>query len=226
MAGSLALCLPVLAGVGALALGHTPLWWVAAAPVVALAALLVLFFRNPRRVIPSERGLLVSPADGTVVDIAEVEEPEFIRGPAVRIGIFLSIFSVHVNRAPCSGRVEHVRYRPGKFLDARNPRAGQENESQAIGILRDDAGGPPGVRVLVPQISGAIARRIICPLEEGQPVSRGRLIGMIKYGSRTELFVAAPRESVKVRVGQKATGGETVLYAFAGSTAPEGVLVR
>ena len=170
------------------------------------------FFRNPRRSPPRGSGLIVSPADGTVTDIERVEEGEFLREPAVRIGIFLSLFNVHVNRSPASGSVEWLRRRQGAFHDARTEAARAENESQDIGIVRDDEGGPPGVRLLVRQIAGAIARRIVCPLEQGMPLDRGGLIGMIKFGSRTELYIPEScGAEVLVGVGSRVKGGTTAL---------------
>jgi len=206
------------AGLGLLAARHSALWLLLLVPLAAASGLSVLFFRNPGRRIPAERGVLLAPADGRVVEVATVEEPEYLGGRALKVGIFLSIFDVHLNRAPCSGRVEYLRRRPGRFLDARNPRSSRENEAQAVGIRRDDSGGPPGVKVLVRQVAGAIARRIICPLREDQPVERGRLLGMIKYGSRTELLVSTPpggrAPEVQVRLGDHVAAGETVLYRY------------
>jgi phosphatidylserine decarboxylase len=197
---------------------HRGGWMWLLAPILPASALSILFFRNPRRHPPAGTGLLLAPADGRVIEVAEVEEPEYIRGPALKVGIFLSIFDVHVNRAPASGRVEYLRHRDGLHLDARNDRSRTENESQAIGLLSSESGIPAATRLLVRQVSGAIARRIVCPLEEGQELERGRLIGMIKYGSRTELFVAAlpgsPLPEVQVGVGDPVLGGETVLYRY------------
>jgi phosphatidylserine decarboxylase len=202
----------------ALALGWalSPWWLLLLAPVLAAGGLLILFFRNPRREAPTGP-VLVAPADGRVIEVETVDEPEYIGGPAHKVGIFLSIFDVHVNRAPTSGVVEYAKRRPGRYLDARDPRSSRENESRATGILSTEPGAG-GLKVLVRQISGAIARRIICPLETGQAVERGRLMGMIKYGSRTELFVPAPRDGsapvVQVKVGDRVRGGETVLYRY------------
>jgi phosphatidylserine decarboxylase len=194
---------------------HSPFWLVGLLPVAAIGGLGVLFFRNPRRTLPAGPGLFVSPADGRVTEVTRVEEGEFIGGPALKVGIFLSIFNVHLNRSPCSGRVAFLKHRDGLYLDARNPASSRENESQAIGILRDGGDGAEGLRVLVRQVSGAIARRIVCPLREGDPVARGRIVGMIKFGSRTELFVAVPASGpppeVLVQVGDAVKAGETVL---------------
>ena len=149
---------------------------------------MVLFFRNPERTIPADAGVLVSPADGTIWDIEEIEENDYIGGRCLRIGIFLSVFNVHVNRAPCAGEIEWIRYKEGDFAVAYDAAATLSNESNSIGMrIREQ--GAPDVPLLLRQISGAIARRIICPLEEKDLVARGGLIGMIKYGSRTEIIV-------------------------------------
>ncbi len=160
------------------------------------------FFRDPARRIPSEAGLLVSPADGTVVEISEVAEDEFLKTTCHKIGIFLSVFDVHVNRSPCDGTVRATKYRPGKFLDARHPDCGRLNESNTI-HLGD---------VVVRQISGAIARRIVCEAKPDDVLSRGQKFGMIKFGSRTEILV--PKSLVRevtVKLKDKVKGGETVI---------------
>jgi len=199
----------------ALAFGYSRYWLLGLLVVIPVGLFLVLFFRNPRRTIPDGPGLLVSPADGTVYDITEVEEGDFVGAPAIRIGIFLSIFNVHVNRAPARGRVEWVCHREGAYHDARSEAATLENEANSIGIVYDDPGGPEGMRILVRQISGAIARRIVCPLTPGESVERGGLIGMIKYGSRTELYIpVASGVRVRVEVGDKVKGGATLLASL------------
>lgn len=184
---------PLLAG---LALWATVGWWAGIVPL-GLAVFVFSFFRDPERPVPAGPGLLVSPADGLVTAIGPTEEPLYVRGEALRIGIFLSVFNVHVNRAPCSGVVELVQYCPGKFLDARDARCSTENEANAIGIRMDD-----GRRVLVRQVAGLIARRIVCPVRVGDRVKRGQRMGMIKFGSYTELLVEAgagyePRVGIK-----------------------------
>ncbi len=206
---------------------HTAYWALPGVLIFPCALLAILFFRNPSRTVPSDPGILVSPADGTVRDIERVTEGEFVGAPCVRIGIFLSIFDVHLNRAPSGGKVEWLCHREGSHLDARHAAAGPENESNAIGISRDDdEGGPPGIRILVRQISGAIARRIVCPLKPAAFVARGGLLGMIKYGSRTELYIPeASGVRVCVKVGDKVKAGTTVVAcwpadAAAGEAAP------
>jgi len=185
-----------------------PPWcWAAAAPLVCLAWL-VSFFRDPRRVVPDELDAIVSPADGTIAEVTEVDHYDFLDGPAVRIGIFLSIFNVHLNRAPRAGRVAAMHYKPGEFLNALDPASALRNEFMWIGF--EDAH-RPGFRFAVRQISGLIARRIVCALRPGQAVSRGEKFGMIKLGSRTELVLPRDAVRVDVAVGQKVHAGSTVL---------------
>lgn len=180
------------------------LWVHKAAALVGVLGIFFTFnfFRDPSRRVPQEANLLVAPADGTVVDLAEVEETEFLKAPCHRIGIFLSVFDVHINRSPCEGTVRATRYQPGKFLDARNPDCGKLNESNAI-VVGD---------VLVRQIAGAIARRIVCEAKENDVLARGQKFGMIKFGSRTEVYVPKARvREITVRLKDKVKGGETVI---------------
>jgi phosphatidylserine decarboxylase len=185
------------------------------APIPGLVLLWMLwFFRDPTRRIPEGEGLFVAPADGRVTDIGVVEVNEFLPGPALRIGIFLNVFSVHVNRVPCAGRVAYVKYTPGKFHHADAPESRDENERQSLGLETEV--GP----ILVRQIAGLIARRIVCDAEMEQDYARGDRYGMIKFGSRTELYVPAEVAlDVRVEVGQHVSGGSTVLAALA---APDG----
>lgn len=189
-----------------IAMGH-PWRWAAIAPLIVLAWL-VSFFRDPRRTVPADKDAIISPADGTIAEVSEVEHYEFLDGPAVRIGIFLSIFNVHLNRAPRAARVLAMHYKPGEFLNALNPESALRNEFMWIGF--EDAQ-RPGLRFAVRQISGLIARRIVCALRPGQAVSRGEKFGMIKLGSRTELVLPRHAVRVDVSVGQKVQAGSTVL---------------
>ena len=154
-----------------------------------------------------------SPADGKVAEVTELDHYDFLDGPAVRIGIFLSIFNVHVNRAPRAGRVLAMHYKPGEFLDARNPESAIRNEFMWIGF--EDAE-RPGLRFAVRQISGLLARRIVCALRPGQAVSRGEKFGMIKLGSRTELILPRDAVRVEVAVGQTVQAGSTVVARVVG----------
>ena len=196
-------------------------WPAALVPGIVLA-LVVWFFRDPPRQVPREPGLVVSPADGKVVEITRLEHHEFLGGPAVRIGIFLSIFNVHLNRSPAEARVIALRYHRGKFLNALKPESATDNENLWIG-LEEEA--PPHRRMVVRQISGAIARRIVCVLRPGQTLARGQKIGMIKLGSRTELILP-DREglTVEAQLGRKVKAGSSVLarYPVGAVNQPEG----
>jgi phosphatidylserine decarboxylase len=177
-----------------------------------LGLCIVWFFRNPQRNIPDEPGLVVSPADGKVVEVREIEYDEFLDGPAVQIGIFLSVFNVHINRVPVASRVIGLRYRRGKFLNAMRAASSRENEQLAV-KLEENA--EPHRRMIVRQITGAIARRIVCWVKPGDELSRGEQFGMIKLGSRTELVI--PREpglKVEVVVGQKVKAGSSVMARY------------
>jgi phosphatidylserine decarboxylase len=186
-------------------------WYLALLPA-ALFALVVFFFRDPPRRVPQEPGLLVSPADGTVAEITRLAHDEFLGGPAVRIGIFLSIFNVHLNRAPAAARVIALRYSPGEFLNALRPESALRNENMWIGLEEES---PPHRRLVVRQISGAIARRIVCDLRPGEVIPRGHKFGMIKLGSRTELILPdAPGLHVEVEVAQKVKAGSTILARY------------
>lgn len=174
--------------------------------VPALGLLFTLyFFRDPRRRAPAESDAIVSPADGTVVEISQAHEGEFLKDEAVKVGIFLSVFNVHVNRAPCAGVVREIRYTPGRFRDARDPECYKVNEQNAIHIE-----GP--VPVVVTQIAGAIARRIVCAIRKDEPLEKGQKIGMIKFGSRTDVYIPKARlAGLQIKLGDKVKGGETVL---------------
>jgi phosphatidylserine decarboxylase len=191
------------------AAGALAVHWLFWIPLVALSLLeleIVTFFRDPERTIPSDADALVSPADGTVTHIEETEEPEF--GKALRISIFLSIFNVHVNRCPRDAEVTNVRYFPGAYLDARNPESAVRNEQLWIDLLEPGSKRPLRVK----QISGAIARRIVCWLKAGDTLKKGERIGMIKLGSRTDVLVPADAaQEVCVKVGDKVAGGATML---------------
>ncbi len=185
----------------------TRVHWLVAVPLVAIGVFVFSFFRDPERAVPQGEGLMVSPADGKVVVALEKDEPEYVKEKSLCVGIFLSVFNVHVNRAPVAGTVEFVKYTPGKFLDARDPRCAAENEANAIGIKTDD-----GERVLVRQVAGLIARRIVCTAKVGDRVERGQRIGMIKFGSYTELWVAvSARYQPAVKLEQMVRGAADVL---------------
>ena len=191
--------------------GYPTCGWSIAAVAALLFLAVAFFFRNPVRRIPKNPLLVVSPADGTVRDIEVVDDfhQTPFSGKALRIGIFLSVLNVHVNRAPAQMTVAEVRYRAGKYLDARDRDAGKENESMTIsGTARiEETEFPLAVR----QISGAIARRIVCPVKTGRVLRRGEIYGMIKFGSRTEIYLPAEGFSVNVKIGDSVRGGESVI---------------
>lgn len=176
------------------------------------------FFRDPQREAPSGEGLFVSPADGRVADITQIGPDSLLGCDGVKVGIFMSILDVHVNRSPADARVDSVEHKDGQFLDARRPGAACRNESTTIGMTY--AWGAGEYPIVVRQIAGLVARRIVTDLEVGQRVTRSQRIGMIKFGSRLELLV--PRElarRVLVRVGQRVVAGQTVLVAGPQETA-------
>lgn len=162
------------------------------------------FFRDPERVIPSGEGLVVSPADGKIIGVDSVDHAPFIEGPAKRVSIFLSLFDVHINRAPIDGKVVYRSYNPGDFLPAYAPKASLKNEQNSIGIERD------GVKILVRQIAGVVARRIVCWKDIGDTVARGERFGLIRFGSRAELFLPID-STIEARVGQVVKGGSSVV---------------
>ncbi len=182
-------------GVPALAFVPAPVWLFCA-----------WFFRDPERLAPGDALDLVAPADGLVADIVTVVDPE-LGVPCVRVGIFLSVFDVHVNRAPCAGRVERRQIREGGFLDARHPRASEDNRAATLVLRR-----PDGRALAVRQITGLIARRIVCPVAVGDTLQRGQRYGMIRFGSRTELVVPQDEvETLLVKVGDRVAGGRSLV---------------
>lgn len=165
------------------------------------------FFRDPDRVSPSGDNIVISPADGKVISIKKVSENEFLKGEALQISIFMSPLNVHVNRIPVSGKVAHYRYVPGEFFAAFEDKASEKNEQTIIG-LQSERG-----KVLFKQIAGFVARRIVCNLQVGDSVSAGERFGMIKFGSRVDVFVPSS-STPKVTLEQTAVAGETILAEF------------
>jgi len=197
----------VLAAAGAtllLFLVSSPAGWAAA--IVTLW--MVYFFRDPWRVTPIREGLLVSPADGIVMSVAPARPPpELEMGDAevARIGIFLNLFDVHVTRAPIAGRVVALRYTKGRFVDASREEASLNNERMAIRLAP-----PEGPEIAYVQVAGLIARRIVCDLREGQRIAAGQRMGIIRFGSRVDVYCPPPYVTM-VAAGQRMVGGETVL---------------
>jgi phosphatidylserine decarboxylase len=184
-----------------------PVLWLAAVVPLALTAFICNFFRDPERPLPGDEYTVVSPADGTVTDVGEKELNEYLEGSHQGIGIFLSVFDVHVNRAPLDGTLEYSRHQDGVYRDARDPECSTLNEAQNLGFRT-----PWGPRYYLRQITGLIARRIVMPLTEGDGVKRGERIGMLKFGSRTELYFDNDLEvNWQVAVGDKVKGGHTIV---------------
>lgn len=184
-------------------------WWVLSAALAVLAVWVVAFFRDPIRPGPRGDRYVLAAAEGRIVHVAEVEEPMYVRERTVRISIFLSVFDVHVNRHPVAGTVELVQYNKGKFLHAAGEKASLDNEQSSIGIR-----GPRGP-VLVRQIAGLIARRIVTDPRPGDTVTQGARLGLIRFGSRTDVFLPlSARPVVKVKPGDRVRVGGTVLAEY------------
>jgi phosphatidylserine decarboxylase len=196
--------------VAALAIGRYGPWlWLAEAPLILMAVWLLVFFRDPLRAGPRGDGLVLAPADGKIVDVASVHEPMFLKAEATRISIFMNVFDVHVNRYPISGQVELTHYNKGLFLHAAAEKASLENEQSSVGIR-----GPHGP-LLVRQIAGLIARRIVTDSKVGDRVTQGSRLGMIRFGSRVDVFLpSSARPTVRVAVGDRVTVGASVLAEY------------
>jgi phosphatidylserine decarboxylase len=170
-----------------------------------LTVFVISFFRDPERSIPAGDKAILSPADGKIIRLESCTEERFLKGPAIKVSIFMSVFNVHVNRIPLSGRIAEVAYRPGKFVSANLDKASAANEQNAL--LLEAAG---GTKLLFVQIAGLIARRIVCWVRKGDPVERGRRFGMIRFGSRMDVYLP-PNVQIQARLGQKVYGGQTIL---------------
>jgi phosphatidylserine decarboxylase len=171
------------------------------------------FFRDPQRSIPRGEGLIVSPADGVVTETARIETQE---GPRQRISIFLNVFDVHVNRSPIAGEITAVRYQTGKFLNAMNQECAERNEQNIVTVRGE------GMEIVFKQIAGLIARRIIFNYGEGDRVERGQRVGLIKFGSRTDLILPAEAD-IRVKTGQRVKGGSSIIAEMPESETMAGV---
>ena len=180
-------------------------YWAWAAVPLLLAVFFLWFFRDPHRAIPAGAGLIVSPGDGLVTETVPVETPD---GPRQRISIFLSVFDVHVNRAPIGGVLARVVYRKGEYLNAMNPASADRNEQNAVTVRGE------GIEVTFKQIAGLLARRIVFNYKEGDTVQRGQRVGLIKFGSRVDVLLPV-EANLLVRPGQRVKGGSSVLAAMA-----------
>lgn len=201
---------PFIAAAWVTTLAAAFLWWPAAIVLGIVAVWVVAFFRDPIRPGPRGERYVLAAAEGRVVHVTELEEPMYVKERAVRISIFLSVFDVHVNRHPVDGTVELVHYNQGKFLHAASEKASLDNEQSSIGIR-----GPRGP-VLVRQIAGLIARRIVTDSRSGDRVRQGDRLGLIRFGSRTDVFLPlSARPVVKVKPGDRVRVAGTVLAEYA-----------
>ncbi len=210
--GATAATILLCAGIAAAACWLSPWAWLAQMLPAAVYAWALAFFRDPERTPPDGEHLLVSPADGRVADITQIGPDSPLAMNGVKVGVFMNVFNVHVNRIPAGGTVERVAHTPGAFLDVRDPLASERNESTTITLTHERGGA--AYPIVFRQIAGLVARRIVTDLTEGQSVSRGERMGMIKFGSRLELFVPAELVGeVPVEIGDFVRAGETVLIA-------------
>jgi phosphatidylserine decarboxylase len=191
---------------------YSSLWWISVVACMLLWLALVSFFRNPWRIIPTDLpdGAMLSPADGVVSAIEFLDEHETVEGPAVLIRIFLSVLNVHINRMPCDCELDKMVYRKGKFLDARSEESAKINESNALFLFTN------GERIGMRQVSGKIARNIVCPIKAGDRFRQGQQFGMIKFGSTAELILPRPDQvHIIVAKGESVRGGLTQLATLA-----------
>ena len=182
--------------------------WIWAIVPLILAAFFLWFFRDPHRLVPAGKGLIVSPGDGLVTETATILTPE---GPRQRISIFLSVFDVHVNRAPIGGVLKRVHYQKGLYLNAMNPASAERNEQNTVTIRGQ--GDDEGFEITFKQIAGLLARRIVFNHSEGERLERGQRVGLIKFGSRVDILLPAEAE-LRVKVGQRVKGASSVLAAM------------
>ena len=178
--------------------------WLAALVLLLLALWVAYFFRDPERTGDRGASLIVAPADGKLIMITEVDEPSFIKGRAIRLSIFMNVFNVHVNRYPVDGVVKHIHYNKGKFFNAAAEKSSLENEQMSVGL---DNGRH---RILVRQIAGLIARRIVTYSKLGETVKQGDRMGIIRFGSRVDIFLPVG-SSVRAKLGDVTTAGVTIL---------------
>ena len=192
-------------GLSLLAVAGVLMWatgaWVWSIVPILLALFFLWFFRDPQREIPRGAGLIVSPADGVVTETVRIDTPQ---GARQRVSIFLNVFDVHVNRSPIAGEVTSVRYQKGKFLNAMNEESAERNEQNIVTVRGE------GMEIVFKQIAGLIARRIVFNHREGDRVERGQRVGLIKFGSRTDMILPAEAE-IRVKTGQRVKGGSSII---------------
>jgi phosphatidylserine decarboxylase len=207
---------PFIAAAVALALLLGSFWSPAFWLLIIIAGWMTIFFRNPVRVIPVAPGLVVSPADGRVEPTVRVVPPVELglgETPLTRVSVFMNVFDCHINRAPVPGRVERIAYKPGKFLSADMDKASDDNERNGL-VIRTDS----GTRLGVVQVAGLVARRIVCWTREGERLEAGERFGMIRFGSRLDVYLPEG-STVAVHARQRAVSGETVLAFLPGANA-------
>ena len=201
-----------LLAVAAVLAWATGTWYWSIVPVL-LAMFFLWFFRDPNRAIPKGEGLIVSPADGVVTETVRIDTPE---GARQRISIFLNVFDVHVNRTPIAGEITSVRYQTGKFLNAMNQECAERNEQNIVTVRGE------GIEIVFKQIAGLIARRIVFNYGEGDRVERGQRVGLIKFGSRTDVILPAEAD-IRVKTGQRVKGGASIIAEMPESETMAGV---
>lgn len=182
-------------------------------PISIFLFFVFYFFRDPNRNPPEGEEKFLAPADGRIISISYVQEDNYLKCKAVKIATFMSLFSVHVNRISYSGKVEFIKHVPGKFLDARSPKASEMNEHNLMGIITSDG----KTKIMIKQVAGKVARRIVCDCSIGQDVERGRRFGMIKFGSRLEVYIPEDADfEIAVKEGDMVSAGTTVLGILKG----------
>jgi phosphatidylserine decarboxylase len=180
-------------------------WKVLTVLGILFTLFIAFFFRNPKRKIPALQNVILSPADGTIINVGECEEDRFLKGKALKVSIFMSLFDVHINRAPTSGKVLQKSYHPGRFLVANVEKSSLLNEQNAVILETEDR-----FKILLIQIAGFVARRIVCYAKAGDTLEKGQIFGLIRFGSRIDLYLPPEVEPI-IRVGQHVKGGESII---------------
>lgn len=200
------LALAIMFSIVALDIFEYTMWaWVAVALFIGFTIFILSFFRVPKREANGSGTLVSAPADGKVVIVEEVEEPEYFKGKRIQVSVFMSFFNVHVNWFPISGEVVHYKYHPGKYVAAFYPKSSEKNERTTIVIRNEN-----GTEILTRQIAGLVARRVVCYAQKGKMVEAGGPEGFIKFGSRADIFLPLDAK-INVKVGDKVVGSESII---------------